>query len=1090
MHDTDPDWFRSRIDTAIAPAPVVFHPCHKHRFLFLSISKNACTSIKHAILSEEQSDLEVDVQYVHQRLGFRHNGKTCLSPYAVCTNTYKGYTRFAVWRDPLDRLKSLVSWLNGEGRSRLRWLNIRKDLETMDATSLLDLVRAEFGTPDIDSIDEHIRLQFHTLQAAPELDYLVPIEHIDDFMDEKFGIQLTRLNRSDNHKETTVGSHFQSPATQLTYIDSKIPDWHANRFYRLPTAWVRDDFARSNSVMASTCVVWVVHTNAQLKAVVASGLVNITSKIVIVDVSEDGTLPVESVDYPDAVVVETLTARDDFTKAIRAAFELAWQHAPYVLLVYGDETISTGYPGNEHLEDLVYAVDISVPDGSSRSVPRMFRRNSTLPILRAGIAYPGIVVCERFPGITLAKSASLAPDLGIARKDVDDILANTGISEGDRNVLLGDLYALLGRHDEAIKAYSLCQLESMPAQVASYILYQKANQWLAAGKDAASALKIYNEAWEISPQKAEPLYQIATLLRRAGEVTSALAAARKATNMPLLDTSVYYDRTIYEYRSRIEYGYCAKLLGDAETAVQELSIARRDGLPQQTKQWIDDNISSARREFEQAQLELIPTATAAAGRKKLTIGMATFDDYDGVYFSVMAIRLFHPEITEETEIVVIDNNPYGTSAKALRALANRVSGYRYIPLSGINSTAVRDAVFVESNADYVLCIDCHVMLEAGSIRKLIDYLDDNPDCNDLLQGPLVNDTLKSVSTHFLPHWQSGMYGFWGCDERGSDSGNDPFEIPMQGLGLFACRRSAWLGFNSKFRGFGGEEGYIHEKFRRAGRHTLCLPFLRWIHRFDRPSGTPYMPRWFDRYRNYMIGFEEVGLDTTEVDRHFSELLGESEIRSMRKQLKNEQESPFYFFDAIFCINLDREEKRWELMQRQFEALGIENQVSRFSAIESTSNHHIGCALSHRMIIEQARRRGLRNILVFEDDAILHRDTAGILDKALEELARLDWSLLYLGGHKWDKSFALSEGCRFLEQPHGMTMTHAIAYNAKIFNRILDDLPNSIDGMERWLQTHHGIDQYLRYIGHKFVTRPTLASQPGLHQTQDRWPILL
>lgn len=39
---------------------------------------------------------------------------------------------------------------------------------------------------------------------------------------------------------------------------------------------------------------------------------------------------------------------------------------------------------------------------------------------------------------------------------------------------------------------------------------------------------------------------------------------------------------------------------------------------------------------------------------------------------------------------------------------------------------------------------------------------------------------------------------------------------MQGLGIFACRRDVWPGFNPRLRGFGGEEGYIHEKFRRAG----------------------------------------------------------------------------------------------------------------------------------------------------------------------------------------------------------------------------------------------------------------------------------
>ena len=39
---------------------------------------------------------------------------------------------------------------------------------------------------------------------------------------------------------------------------------------------------------------------------------------------------------------------------------------------------------------------------------------------------------------------------------------------------------------------------------------------------------------------------------------------------------------------------------------------------------------------------------------RLTIGMATYDDYDGVFFSVQAIRMYHPEITDQIELLVID----------------------------------------------------------------------------------------------------------------------------------------------------------------------------------------------------------------------------------------------------------------------------------------------------------------------------------------------------------------------------------------------------------------------------------------------------
>ena len=91
---------------------------------------------------------------------------------------------------------------------------------------------------------------------------------------------------------------------------------------------------------------------------------------------------------------------------------------------------------------------------------------------------------------------------------------------------------------------------------------------------------------------------------------------------------------------------------------------------------------------------------------------------------------------------------------------------------------------------------------------------------------------------------------------------------MQGLGLFSCRKAAWPGFHPGFRGFGGEEGYIHEKFRKLGRRCLCLPWLRWVHRFARPAGAPYPLRLRDRITNYLIGHREVGLDEAPVLDHF------------------------------------------------------------------------------------------------------------------------------------------------------------------------------------------------------------------------------
>lgn len=271
--------------------------------------------------------------------------------------------------------------------------------------------------------------------------------------------------------------------------------------------------------------------------------------------------------------------------------------------------------------------------------------------------------------------------------------------------------------------------------------------------------------------------------------------------------------------------------------------------------------------------------------RRLTIGMATYDEYDGVYFTVQSIRLHNPELAGAIEFIVVDNNPGGPCSEALKQLGDWIDGYRYIPRSDRQGTAIRDVVFEEATCDIVLCVDPHVLIAPGALSRLIDYCQATPNSRDLLQGPLVYDDLRTLSTHFAPAWRGGMYGTWEFDGRGADPGSPAFEIPMQGLGLFACRRAAWPGFNPNFRGFGGEEGYIHEKIRQRGGRTLCLPFLRWLHRFGRPLGAPYPNRWEDRVRNYLIGFTELGLDTAEMEAHFAELLGGAEASRIFAEIR-------------------------------------------------------------------------------------------------------------------------------------------------------------------------------------------------------------
>jgi hypothetical protein len=294
--------------------------------------------------------------------------------------------------------------------------------------------------------------------------------------------------------------------------------------------------------------------------------------------------------------------------------------------------------------------------------------------------------------------------------------------------------------------------------------------------------------------------------------------------------------------------------------------------------------------------------------------MATYDDFDGVYFTVQSLRMYHPEVASQIEILVLDNHPENDEvAKALAGLANWIPGYRYVPNTEVRGTAARDLVFREAECPYVMCIDSHILIAPGGLAKLIEYFERHPGCADLLQG------------------------------------------------------------------------------------------LRWLHRFPRPRGTSYRNVWEDRIRNYMIALDELGSDTRPMEEHFAARIGEAAARIVG-EARTELASPFHYFDAIYCINLDRATERWRAMQARFERLAIGHSVQRVSAIDTPESHHIGCALTHRQILERARQRGLANVLVFEDDAIFLDTTLEHLTRSVAELEGQPWQIFYLGGHKWGNSF--------------------------------------------------------------------------------------
>src|SRR5437660_3563281 len=118
-------------------------------------------------------------------------------------------------------------------------------------------------------------------------------------------------------------------------------------------------------------------------------------------------------------------------------------------------------------------------------------------------------------------------------------------------------------------------------------------------------------------------------------------------------------------------------------------------------------------------------------RPALTIGMATYKDYDGVYFTLQALRLYQD--LRDVELLVVDN--FGCAAT--QQFVESWTGGRYVRFTdAVGTAAPIDRLFHEARGKAVLCLDCHVLLAPGVVARLKKYYRIHPRSGDLLQGPL------------------------------------------------------------------------------------------------------------------------------------------------------------------------------------------------------------------------------------------------------------------------------------------------------------------------------------------------------------------
>ncbi|MFN7318033.1 MAG: glycosyltransferase, partial [bacterium] len=157
-------------------------------------------------------------------------------------------------------------------------------------------------------------------------------------------------------------------------------------------------------------------------------------------------------------------------------------------------------------------------------------------------------------------------------------------------------------------------------------------------------------------------------------------------------------------------------------------------------------------------------------KPKLTLAMATYDDFYGVYATVQGIRANNsqPDL-DQIEILVLDNNPEGQHASGCRDLAKDV-GIRYEKFQDSTGTsATRQKLIELARGDFVLVMDCHVNFQPGFLHDLLRYINYDIDPKDLFTGPIVYDRYWTslnwrdpapTWTHWEYVWCNGMLGMW------------------------------------------------------------------------------------------------------------------------------------------------------------------------------------------------------------------------------------------------------------------------------------------------------------------------------------------
>ncbi len=290
----------------------------------------------------------------------------------------------------------------------------------------------------------------------------------------------------------------------------------------------------------------------------------------------------------------------DFGHNRSEALVLAQGHGDYIWVMDADDTV-LGIPDFTGLSADMYLMRVGQAAAGLHCWRAQLFRDG-LPVRYEGVIHETPVcdqpcVTERLEGEYLIESRRLGARNADPQKklasDLELLLGEVGRNPEDtRSVLhLGQTYFDMGDFANARKWYARRAEMGGSTEEIYHALYQVAAAMVQLGAPWPETQDVLLQAWDVRPNRAEPLYVIAQQHRGNHRYRLGYLFARVAAEIPFPESdTLMAPADVYAWRAAEEWAACASMIGKhAETFALCRMLLSRPGIPEEDRRRIAAN---------------------------------------------------------------------------------------------------------------------------------------------------------------------------------------------------------------------------------------------------------------------------------------------------------------------------------------------------------------------------------------------------------------------------------------------------------------------------------------------------------------------